>query len=61
MSLADVYAVIGYYLHHPDGIDAYVAECEQQWDAAKADAQRRNADLGDIRARLLARRQANTQ
>lgn len=60
LSLADVYAVIGYYLHHPKAINAYLAESQNQWDATKADAARRNADLGDIRARLLSRRQGQT-
>ena len=37
LNLADVYAVIGYYLRHPDAIDRYLAE---RADAAVATRQK---------------------
>ena len=55
LHLADVYAVIGYYLHHREEMDAYRAE------RAKAAADIRHANESrfppeGVRARLLARR-----
>ena len=55
LQLADVYAVIGYYLRRRDEVDAYL----QQAAAAAADVQRENEsqfDSAGVRARLLARR-----
>lgn len=55
--LAEVYAVISYYLHHRDEIDAYLAEREKQIEEFRAtDEARFPSD--DLPAKLLARRQA---
>lgn len=58
LSLTDVYSTIAYYLRHRDEIDGYLVRREQQAESVRQDADARNADLGDIRARLLARRKA---
>jgi uncharacterized protein (DUF433 family) len=54
LQLADVYAVIGYYLHHLDEVASYLTEREGQSDAVRDEAERRFAPAG-VRARLLAR------
>jgi len=56
LTLAEVYAIIAYYLTHRDEVDAYVAERDALGAEAEQGSKQRNADLGDIRARLLARR-----
>jgi uncharacterized protein (DUF433 family) len=48
LRLADVYAVIGYYLRHREEVEAYVAEQRRQDEA--------RFDRPGIRERLLARR-----
>ncbi len=58
LALADVYAVIAYYLRHREAVDKYVAEREKLGDIAERDSDARNADLDDLRARLAARRKA---
>ena len=55
LDLADVYAVLGYYLHHRADVDAYL---RQRQDQAVQVRQQTEA-LGDssgVRERLLARR-----
>ena len=56
LSLADVYAVIGYYLRHRDEVDSYLAEREQQAEEMRRDIETSQGDLPDIRTRLLAAR-----
>lgn len=54
LKLADVYAVIGYYLQHRDQVDAYIQAGESE-----AEEFRRTHEhlfLRDYRAKLLARR-----
>ena len=58
LSLYDVYAVIAYYLSHREEVDAYVADCDKAGDEIEKTVRLRNADMGDIRARLLARKSA---
>lgn len=58
VTLADVYAVIAYYLRHRAEVDAYLAAREKQADEVQQRIQARQGDQGDIRARLLARQQA---
>lgn len=57
LQLADVYAVIGYYLHHRGEVDAYLRERERQADAIQKENEAR-FDPSGIRERLLARRAA---
>lgn len=57
LDLADVYAVIGYYLRHELEVDAYLAD--QSRDAAQVREQiERDFPTRDIRERLLARQRA---
>jgi uncharacterized protein (DUF433 family) len=55
LNLADVYAVISYYLHHSDEIEAYLQARREQREAIRRDVEAR-FDPHGIRARLLARR-----
>jgi len=57
LRLADTFAVLAYYLHHREDVDAYVAERRQEADALRARIQLRFDPRG-IRERLLARRSA---
>ncbi|ETW98185.1 MAG: hypothetical protein ETSY1_19850 [Candidatus Entotheonella factor] len=54
--LADIYAVIAYYLRHPEDIDIYLAEREQCAQEVRQRIERHQGDLADLRNRLLARR-----
>ena len=56
LTLADVYAVIAYYLNHKVAVDAYLQAGEQVARAVKAGNEARFSPIG-IRERLLARRQ----
>lgn len=55
LQLADVYAVLGYYLRHSAAVDAYLAERRAQTESLRREHQDRWNDAG-ARARLLARR-----
>ncbi|MBI5033616.1 MAG: DUF433 domain-containing protein [Chloroflexi bacterium] len=55
LKLADVYAVIGYYLRHSTQIELYLQERQQQADAVRRENESR-FDSQEIRERLLARR-----
>lgn len=55
VSLADIYAVIAYYLRHRDEVDAYIREQEKEAENVRLENEARFAPQG-IRERLLARR-----
>ena len=55
LALSDVYAVVNYYLHNREEVDAYLGEREVQSMAIRTDNEKRLPQEG-IRARLLARR-----
>ena len=55
LTLADVYAVIGYYLRHQADVDAYLAEQQVEADRVRQQNEARFNPVG-VRARLLARR-----
>jgi uncharacterized protein (DUF433 family) len=55
LDLADVYAVIAYYLWNREAIDAYLGERAAEGQAAQAEAERRSTSAG-LRERLLARK-----
>lgn len=55
LTLAQVYAVLAYYLWHREAVDAYVAERAALSDATRI-AHEAQFDPTGIRARLLARR-----
>ena len=54
-TLPDVYAVIAYYLRHPDEIDAYLAEREKVAEGVLHRIRKGQGDLTELRGRLLAR------
>lgn len=55
LRLADVYAVIGYYLRHREEVDAYLREQRRQAEDVRRQDEAR-FDRQGIRERLLARR-----
>jgi len=57
LQLPDTYAAITYYLRHPREVQAYLDRREQQAQQIREQIERRQGDLSEIRARLLARRQ----
>lgn len=58
LALADVYAVIAYYLRHPSEVENYMSRREKEAADVRQRIESQQGDLGEIRARLLARRQA---
>jgi uncharacterized protein (DUF433 family) len=59
LRLADVYAVISYYLRHREEVDAYVDEQRRQAEEVRRQDEAR-FDRSGIRERLLARRAAKS-
>jgi uncharacterized protein (DUF433 family) len=57
LSLADVYAVIAYYLRHRNEVDSYLIARERIAGEVQERVEAQQGDLGEIRARLLAARQ----
>lgn len=57
LELADIYAAIGHYHRHREGVEAYLAEREAQAAMVRRENESRFDPRG-IRARLLARREA---
>lgn len=57
LELADVYAVLSYYVRRRADVDAYLREQERDAAAIRARIETRSPQ-GDVRARLLARKQA---
>jgi uncharacterized protein (DUF433 family) len=55
LELADIYAVITFYLRHRADVDAYLDDQRRQGDALREELQARY-DAQGIRERLLARR-----
>jgi uncharacterized protein (DUF433 family) len=54
LELADVYAVVNYYLHNRSEVDAYLSQREAEAARSKEENEKRFPQNG-IRARLLAR------
>ena len=59
VQLADVYAVITYYLRHRHDVDAYIEHRRQQGEQVRAENERRFDPQG-VRDRLAARRSSAT-
>lgn len=55
LRLADVYAVIGYYLRHREDVEAYLRQRGQESTKVRRENERRSDPQG-VRDRLLARR-----
>ena len=58
LDLADVYAVITYYLRHRQEVTDYLKRREAQAAETQERIEAAQPDLGEIRKRLLARRDA---
>ena len=56
LSLADVYAVVAYYLNHREEVDAYLRASEAESEQVRAEIEARQPDMFSLRARLLARK-----
>lgn len=56
LCLADVYAVIAYYLRHRDEVSTYLREREAQAAELRREIESRQPNHGELRAKLLARR-----
>jgi hypothetical protein len=59
MTLADICAVIAYYLRHREEIEAYLDACEQRAEEVRERIERHQGDLSDLRQHLRARQQGN--
>lgn len=57
LALADVYAVISYYLNHQADVEGYLAEQEAERDEMRREVESRHPSDG-IRERLLARKKS---
>ena len=57
LALADVYAVVTYYLRHRSEVEEYLAHWEQKAEEVRSRIESGQGDLSEIRARLLTRRQ----
>jgi hypothetical protein len=58
-TLADIYAVIAYYLRHREEIEAYLDAREQRAEEVHQCIERPQGDLSDLRQRLRARHKEN--
>jgi uncharacterized protein (DUF433 family) len=58
LALPDVYAVIAYYLRHRTEVEQYLATRERKAEEVSRRTRSHQGDLREIRARLLAQRQA---
>jgi hypothetical protein len=58
LSLADVYAVISYYLLHPEPIDAYLLRRESEAKAVREKIEASQPPRPNLRAVLIARAKA---
>jgi uncharacterized protein (DUF433 family) len=56
LSLSDVYLIVGYYLRHPEAIDAYLERRERQAELVRQKLSAIQPDLSLIRSRLLAQK-----
>jgi uncharacterized protein (DUF433 family) len=61
LQLADVYAVIAYYLRHREEVSAYLRERETLAAELRREIESRQPDGAELRAKLLARRQQQEQ
>jgi uncharacterized protein (DUF433 family) len=55
-TLADIYAVIAYYLRHRAVVERYLAERERQAEELRRNIEAHQGDLSEVRRRLLAQR-----
>lgn len=55
-TLADIYAVVAYYLRHQEEIEAYLDDREAKAGDVRREIEGRQGDLGALRRRLLGHR-----
>jgi uncharacterized protein (DUF433 family) len=53
-TLADVHAVVSYYLRHRAEVEEYLAERERTAEAVRQRIEARQGDLAEVRRRILA-------
>lgn len=58
LALPDAYAAVTYYLRHRSEVEAYLTRREEKAEEVRQRIQKQQGDLSEIRARLLAHRQA---
>src|ERR1700674_2742089 len=58
LALPDVYAVLAYYLRHPNEVEEYLARREQKAEEVQQRIESQQGDLSGIRSRLLTQRGA---
>lgn len=56
LSLADVYAVIAYYLRHRESVDAYVEQERTDAEAARHELETQHPEMFTLQARLRAKK-----
>lgn len=59
VTLADIYAVMAYYLRHREEIEAYLDAREQRAEVVHQRIERHQGDRSDLWQRLRARQQGN--
>ncbi|MEO8609070.1 MAG: DUF433 domain-containing protein [Chloroflexota bacterium] len=58
LALADVYAVIAYYLNHREDVEAYMEWIEAESERVRREIEALQPDMFSLRERLLARKAA---
>jgi uncharacterized protein (DUF433 family) len=61
LALADVYAVIAYYLRHREEVDAYLRVRRTEAEKLRQEIEATQPDRGEFRAKMLARRAQREQ
>ena len=61
IELADIYAVIAYYLRNTEEVEAYLRKVDEDWERAKAEIDARHPDRHEHMARIRARYAAMQQ
>jgi uncharacterized protein (DUF433 family) len=56
LELADVYAVIAYYLRHQGDVDAYLQAHQEECEWVRREIEAKQPDRSGLRAKLLARK-----
>ena len=61
LPLGDVYLVIGYYLRHKEGVDAYMEECRRRDETTRLELEAQGFTPADWQERLRARAKLRTR
>jgi uncharacterized protein (DUF433 family) len=56
LTLADAYAVIGYYLRHRTDVEKYLADREREAEVSRMKVEGQQGDLSEIRQRIIGKR-----